>query len=170
MREYPNLGCRAGRETRCAIYTSHDGLWRSAWVRLGSVNSGSATNPNFGGNTTYCLLQSKLCGEHSSPPGRRCKALRAWHCKVHTGTTDTASEHGRWRRFRLRQADRRHQIESPKRPTKKSAQGRLPQPDLTKTRSSAEPLKRSGSSLLDSICILRICDIFRIILVPMSRL
>jgi hypothetical protein len=40
---------------------------------------------------------------------------------------------------------------------------------LTETRSAAEPLKRSGSSLLGSICILRNSAFIRMLILPMSR-
>jgi hypothetical protein len=56
-------------------YTSHDGLWQSAWVRLGSVNSGSVTNPNFGGNTiASCNLSCAASAAHlQAGAAKRCE-------------------------------------------------------------------------------------------------
>jgi hypothetical protein len=67
-----------------------------------------------------------------------------------------------------RSSQRRYRAPAP--PPKKNRYPFSSHLGLTETRSAAEPLKRSGSSLLHSIWILRIWDIFRIILAPKSRL
>ena len=66
-------------------------------MRVGSVSPESVTTQ------ISAVLQSQLCGERSSPSGRRCKVLRAWRCKVHTGTRRMRTSRVN---FRLRQAVR----------------------------------------------------------------